>query len=59
MSSLIQRYSTQVVRETCEAMQNIWQLKKESVNGWRKPGDFHVTVLYIGKDEEKAQKPIC
>lgn len=27
-----------------------------SVEGWKLPQNFHVTVLYIGNDPEKAEK---
>jgi len=32
--------------------------KKKDHNGWKLVDDFHVTVLFIGKEEDRLGKPL-
>ena len=41
-----------------KALQDTWLNGKVDVNGWRKPDDYHVTSLFLGKDEDKKQHQI-
>lgn len=37
-------------------MKDIWVNGKKNVDGWRNPDDYHVTTLFVGKDEDVMQE---
>lgn len=51
-------FNTQVVRDTVESITQIWRHGKQDHNGWKNVDDFHVTVMHVGKDEDKMDKPL-
>lgn len=51
-------YSTSALKNTYESMEDIWTRNSKNSYGWKKPDDYHVTVYYVGRDEERTEKQI-
>lgn len=55
---LLEDHKSSVIEANVKALQDVWLHGKNDSAGWRKPDDYHVTCLFMGKDEDKKQSPI-
>ena len=58
MKMLITNFNIGVIRDTVASVEQVWKHHKPDSNGWKNVDDFHVTVMFLGKDEYKLDKPL-
>jgi hypothetical protein len=58
LEDVLHEHRSSVLEANIKALQEIWLSGKKESGGWRKPEDFHVTCLYLGKAEDKMEHKI-
>lgn len=59
LKPLFDKYSSSsALRDLYSDIQESFRQKKNWVNGWKKPEDYHVTCLFVGRDVENTENPI-
>ena len=51
MKMLLTNFNIGVIRDTVASVEQVWKHHKADSNGWKNVDDFHVTVMFLGKDE--------
>ncbi len=54
LEPLLEEHSISAIQTMIQSLKDVWINNKKDSNGWKKPEDYHVTVYYVGKDEEKT-----
>lgn len=58
LDNLLRDFKSSVIEANVTALKDIWSKGGKESGGWRKPDDYHVTCLYLGRDEEKQDHKI-
>lgn len=53
---ILAKFRTTATQDIYAKMKDIWVNKYKRPCEWSKAKDYHVTVLYVGKDEEVAEE---